>query len=159
MHLSGLKKLPGHEVLNTDLHLWKKARAGHKTRTEMSCTIYSCPLWHRCKCMKTIRVGPGRRDWILILEGCGLHDAHSHEEDGSKYRKYEQIISLSKAAITVQNLSGSAIRRNMLLHDSLCFLESRRIEPLSHTSPKETGSSEGQTASQRSTGRRGTESN
>ncbi len=43
---------------------------------------------------------------------------HSHEEDGSKYLKYEQIISLSEAAITAQDLSGSAISRNMLLHDS-----------------------------------------
>ncbi len=43
---------------------------------------------------------------------------HSHEEDGSKYLKYEQIISLSKPAITVPNLSGAAIRRDMLLHDS-----------------------------------------
>jgi hypothetical protein len=66
--------------------------------------------------MKTIRVGRGRG--LLILEGCGLHDVHSHDEDGSKYLKYVQIISLSEAAITEPNLSGSAIRRNMLLHDS-----------------------------------------
>jgi hypothetical protein len=45
MHLSGLKK-PGHKGLDTDLHLWKKASAGHKTRTGMSYTIYSCPLRH-----------------------------------------------------------------------------------------------------------------
>jgi hypothetical protein len=37
----------------------------------------------------------------------------------------------------------------------LFFLESRRIEPLSHASPQETGSSLGQTASQWSTGRLG----
>jgi hypothetical protein len=43
---------------------------------------------------------------------------HSHEEDGSKYLKYDQIIFLSEAAIKVPNLSCSAIRRNMLLHDS-----------------------------------------
>ncbi len=53
--------------------------------------------------MKTIRVGRG--GGILILERCGLHDVHSHEEDGSKYLKYEQIISLSEAAITAPNLS------------------------------------------------------
>ncbi len=53
----------------------------------------------------------------MILERCGLHDVHSHEEDGSKYLKNEQIISLSKAAITAPNLSGSAISRNMFLHD------------------------------------------
>ena len=57
MHLSGLKKLPCHKGLDTDLHLWKKASAGHTTRTGMAYTIYRCPLRHRCKCMKTIRVG------------------------------------------------------------------------------------------------------
>ncbi len=31
MHLSGLKKLSGHKGLETDLHLWKKSSAGHKT--------------------------------------------------------------------------------------------------------------------------------
>jgi hypothetical protein len=59
MHLSGLKKLPGHKGLETDLYLWKKASAGHKTRTGMSYTIYRCPLRHRCKCMKAIRIGRG----------------------------------------------------------------------------------------------------
>jgi hypothetical protein len=87
IHLSGLKKLPGHKGLDTDLHLWKKAKAWHKTRTGMSYTIYRCPLPHLCKFMKTIRVGRG--GWIFILEQCGLHDVHSHEEDGSKYLKYE----------------------------------------------------------------------
>jgi len=66
--------------------------------------------------MKTIRVGRGRG--LLILERCGLHDVHSHDEDGSKYLKYDQIISLSEAVITAPNLSCSAIRRNTLLHDS-----------------------------------------
>ncbi len=57
----------------------------------------------------------------LVLERCDLHDVHSHAEDRSKYLKYDQIISLSEAAITeftVPNLSGSALRRKMLLHDS-----------------------------------------
>jgi hypothetical protein len=56
---------------------------------------------------------------MLMLEQCGLHDVHSHEEDGSKYLKYEQIISLSEAAITAPIFSGSAIRKNVLLHDIL----------------------------------------
>ena len=66
--------------------------------------------------MKTIRVGRG--GGILILERYGLHDVHSHDEDGSKYLKYDQIISLSEAANKAPNLSCSAICRNMLLHDS-----------------------------------------
>jgi hypothetical protein len=116
MHLSGLKKLASHKGLDTDLHLWKKASAGHKTRTGMSYTIYRCPLRHWCKCMKIIRVGRGRG--LLILERCGLHDVHSHDEDCAKYLKYGQIVSLSEAAITAPDLSSSAIRRNMILHDS-----------------------------------------
>jgi hypothetical protein len=62
MRLSELKKLPCHKGLETDLHFWKKASARHKTRTRMSYTIYRCPLWHQCKCIKTtsIRVGRGR---------------------------------------------------------------------------------------------------
>jgi hypothetical protein len=78
MHHSRLKKLPGHKGFDTDLHLRKKASAGHKTRTGMSYTINRCPWWHRCKCMKTI----GRGGGILILERYGLHDVHSHEENG-----------------------------------------------------------------------------
>ncbi len=54
----------------------------------------------------------------MILEQCGLYDVHSHEEDASKYLKYEQIILVSEAAITAPNLSSSAIHRNMPLHDS-----------------------------------------
>jgi hypothetical protein len=37
--------------------------------------------------MKTIRFGRGRE--LLILELYGLHDVHSHDEDGSKYLKYD----------------------------------------------------------------------
>jgi hypothetical protein len=116
MNFSGLKKLPGQKGLDTDLHLLKKASAGHKTRTGTLYTISRCPLQHQCKCIKTIRVGRGRA--LLILERCGLHDVHSHDYDGFKYLKYDQITSLSEAAITEPNLSGSAIRNNMLLHDS-----------------------------------------
>ncbi len=70
--------------------------------------------------MKTICVGRG--GGILILERYGLHDVHSHDEDCSKYFKYDQIISVSEAAIT--------IRKNMLLHDS----PSKTIAPEHHRS-------------------------
>jgi hypothetical protein len=90
--------------------------ARHKTQTGMSYNIYYCPVLHQCKCIKTIRVG--RENGLLILEQCCLHDLSSHEQDGSKYLKYEQIISLTEAAVTMPNLSGAVIGRNMLLHDS-----------------------------------------
>jgi hypothetical protein len=43
---------------------------------------------------------------------------NSHETDKSKYVKYNQIISLTEAAVTAPNLSAAVIRRNMLLHES-----------------------------------------
>ncbi len=54
----------------------------------------------------------------MTLEHCGLHNMQSHATDKSKCLKYEQIISLSEAAVTVQNLSAVVIRRNLLMQDS-----------------------------------------
>jgi hypothetical protein len=71
MQLSGPKKLLGHKVLSTDLHLWKKAGRDHTTREGITYTIYRCPMRHRCDCKCTIRVGRG--DGTLTLECCGLH--------------------------------------------------------------------------------------
>ncbi len=62
--------------------------------------------------------GLGRGNGSLTLDRCGLHDMNSHATDKSKYPKYEQIISLSEAAVTVLNLSAAVIRRNLLMHDS-----------------------------------------
>jgi hypothetical protein len=42
----------------------------------------------------------------------------SNATDKSKYLKYEQIISLSEAAVTAPNLSAAVIRRNLLMYDS-----------------------------------------
>jgi hypothetical protein len=42
MHLSGLKKLPGHKVLDTDLYLWKKA--GAHSSPGINYVPYRCPL-------------------------------------------------------------------------------------------------------------------
>ncbi len=69
---------PKFQQFHTDLHLGKRASAGHKTRTGMSYTNYRFPMRHRCKCMKTTHVGRGNE--ILILERCGLHDGSSHEQ-------------------------------------------------------------------------------
>jgi hypothetical protein len=116
MQLSRLKKLPGHKGLSNDLHLWKRAGSDHTTRAGITYTIYRCPMRHQCdcKCIIGVRRGNGR----LTLERCWLHDMNSHATDKSKYLKYEQIISLSEAAVTVPNLSAVVIRRNLLMHDS-----------------------------------------
>ncbi len=44
-------------------------------------------------------------------------DASSHENGGSKCRKYDQIIAVTDAAITAPQLSGTVIRKNMQLAD------------------------------------------
>jgi len=117
MQLSRLKKLPGHKGLSNDLYLWKRAGDDHTTRAGITYTIYRCPMRHQCdcNCIIGVRSGNGR----LTLERCGLHNMKSHATVKSKYLKYDQIISLSEAAITAQNLSAAVIRRNLLMHDSL----------------------------------------
>ncbi len=74
--------------------------------------------WFDCKCTMLV----GRGNGSLTLELCRLHDMKSHATDMSKYLKYEQIISLLEAAVTVPAvtaLSAAVIRRNLLMHDSL----------------------------------------
>jgi hypothetical protein len=56
MHLSGLKKLPCHKSLQTNLDLWKRA-GGHTSRC-VQVTLYLCPLRNRCKCMCGL--------WVLL---------------------------------------------------------------------------------------------
>ena len=101
------EKLPWHKGVSTDLHLWKKAGRDHTTRAGIIYTIYRCPMRHQCDCKCTIRVGRGVGS--LTLERFGLHDMKSHATDKSKYLKYNQIISLSEAAVTAQNLSAAVI--------------------------------------------------
>jgi hypothetical protein len=115
MQISRLKKLSGHKGLETELHLWKRAGGDHATRAGITYTIYLCPMSHQCDCNCTIRVGRGVGS--LTLELFGIHDMKSHATDKSKYLKYDQIISLSEAAVTAPNLSEAVIRRNLLMHD------------------------------------------
>jgi hypothetical protein len=117
MQISRLKKFQAIKGLLTDLHLWKRAGGDHTTRARITYTIYSCPMRHQCDCKCTIHV-VGRGVGSLTLERFGLHDMKSHATDKSKYLKYDQIISLSEAAVTVSNLSATVIRRNFLMHDS-----------------------------------------
>ncbi len=47
---------------------------------------------------------------FIELQQSGLHDASSHENDGSKYLKYDQIIAVHDAAVTVPQLSAGTCR-------------------------------------------------
>ncbi len=51
---------------------------------------------------------------FLELQRYGLHDKDSHDNDGSKKLKYEQIVSVHKAAKTAPTLSSAVLRRNLL---------------------------------------------
>ena len=52
------------------------------------------------------------------MSSSGLHDKDSHDNDGSKKLKYDQIVSVHEAAKTAPTLSGAVLRRNLLDHDS-----------------------------------------
>ncbi len=105
MQLFGLKKLPWHKGLSTNLHLWKKAGEDHTTCTGITCTIYCCPMRHWCDCKCTILVGRG--DGSLTLERCDLHDMKSHVTNKFRYLKYEQIISLSLRLLLLYRIVSS----------------------------------------------------
>ena len=116
MSLSELKKLPVHKCLDTDLALWKRSGKQYTTKHGITYVPYRCLMRHRCKCKYLIHTAAGKN--FLQIEQSGLHDASSHENDGSKYLKYDQIISIHDAAVTTPSLSGVVIRQNMLMLDS-----------------------------------------
>jgi hypothetical protein len=58
------------------------------------------PLRNRCKCMFSLLVLTGC-DFIELQRCCLLHSS-SHEIDGPKYLKYDQVVSVHDTAITLQ---------------------------------------------------------
>ncbi len=60
MSLSGLKKLPGHKGLDTDLALWKRSGKPYTTKDGITYVPYRCPMRHRCKCKCLIRTATGK---------------------------------------------------------------------------------------------------
>jgi hypothetical protein len=55
---------------------------------------------------------------FIELQRHGLHDKDSHDNDGSKKLKYDQIVSVVEAAKTAPTLSGAVLRRNLMDHES-----------------------------------------
>jgi hypothetical protein len=51
MHLSGLKKLPCHKGLDTNLLLWKKAGVHTLCCVKYVLRLYLCQMRNRCRCM------------------------------------------------------------------------------------------------------------
>ena len=87
MAVSKLRKLPGHVAKETDVALWKQFREYPKHKGAILVRLFRCPLRHRCGCLAGIRIMEGA-DWMQ-LDRCGEHNANSHDEDKSKYLKYD----------------------------------------------------------------------
>jgi hypothetical protein len=115
MELSGQRKFPGHRTLDTDRGHWKLA-GNHVDRRGIKYQVYRCPMRHRCQCKISCRLVTGPD--FIELQRHGLHDKDSHDNDGSKKLKYDQIVSVHEAAKTAPTLSGAVLRRNLLDHDS-----------------------------------------
>ena len=115
MELSGQKKFPCHRALDSDLGCWKLCKT-HVNKRGVTFRVYHCPMRHRCKCRKAIRVVTCN-DYIE-LQRYGIHDRNSHDDDASKKLTYVQKVFIKEAAKTAPTLSGVAIRRNLGDHDS-----------------------------------------
>ena len=111
MWASKLKKTPGHKELPTDFAMWKQNRTFHKKKTGVTVTTYRCPLLHRCNCKAGIRIMRGPT--FIRLDKLGVHDSTSHDEDGSKFLKYQQIVAVVDAVRTAPSLSAAELRRNL----------------------------------------------
>ena len=71
---------------------------------------------HQCQCKVSCRIVTGPD--FIELQRHGLHDKDSHDNDGSKKLKYDQIVSVVEAAKTAPTLSGAVLRRNLMDHES-----------------------------------------
>ncbi len=90
MAVSKLRKLPGHVAKETNVALWKQFREYPKRKGAILVRLLRCPLRHRCGpcgCLAGIRIMEGA-DWMQ-LDRFGEHNANSHDEDKSKYLKYD----------------------------------------------------------------------
>ncbi len=96
MLLSGLKK-PFHPK-PTDLGLLKKGRV-HESRG-ITYTIYRCPMsgCAGCLCMLLLVMA---KDYLELQRSELRHHAASHAQDDSKKLKYEQMVAIRDAAVTV----------------------------------------------------------
>ncbi len=87
MAVSKLRKLPGHVAKETDVALWTQFREYPKHKGAILVGLFRCPLRHQCGCLAGIRIMEGS-DWMQ-LDQCGEHNANSHDQDKSKYLKYD----------------------------------------------------------------------
>ena len=113
---SGLKKLPGQKTCEKDVALWKHARNYEMKKKYGHSSTYRCPLAYRTGCTCAVRIT--ETPTLMVLERSGMHDAHSHDNDGSKYLKYKQKLAFHEAAKIAPQLSAAKLRRNLTVCDS-----------------------------------------
>ena len=87
MEVSKLKKLSGHVAKETDDALCKQFREYPKQKGAILIRFCLCTLRHRCGFLAGIHNMEGA-DWMQ-LDRCCKHNANSHDEDTSKYFKYD----------------------------------------------------------------------
>jgi hypothetical protein len=90
MEVSKLKKLPGlarHVAKETNVALCKQFREYPKQKDAILVRLFRCPLRHQCGFLAEIRNMDGAD--CMQLDRCGEHNANSHDEDKSKYLKYD----------------------------------------------------------------------
>ncbi len=87
MDVSKLKKLPGHVAKETEVAQCKQFREYPKQKGAILVQLFRCPLRHQCGFLAGIRNMEGA-DWTQ-LDRCCEHNANSHNEDKSKYFKYD----------------------------------------------------------------------
>ena len=121
---SGLKKLPDHKECEKDIALWKHARTYEMKKCYGHSSTNRCPLSYRTGCTCAVRIT--ETPTLLILECSGIHDASSHDNDGSKYLTYKQKVAFHDAAKIAPQLSAAKLRRSVTLCDS----------PEKHIAPK-----------------------
>ncbi len=51
----------------------------------------------------------------MQLDRCGEHNTNSHDDDKSKYLKYDQIVAVTYAVTIAPQQSAAQLRRNMQL--------------------------------------------
>ncbi len=80
-------KVPGHVAKESDVALCKQFREYPKQKGAILVRLFRCPLMHRCGFLEGVHDMEGA-DWMQ-LDRRNEQNANSHDEDKSKYLKYD----------------------------------------------------------------------
>ena len=112
MHVSGLKKTPGHNAKETDIHLRKQySKEYHNKRSNEWTRPFRYPMHYRCGCQAQVKLitGPDYKR----LQYFGSLDEHSHANEKSKKLKHNQIVLIHESVVIAPNQSATKLRRNL----------------------------------------------